>query len=61
VKRRDLIQHLTKYHCREKREGSKHSIWVNDQTGAWATVPRHVELKKSLAKDICKQLGVPRP
>jgi mRNA interferase HicA len=61
VKRRDLIQHLIEHDCREKREGSNHSIWVNDATGGWATIPRHTEIKKSLVKDISKQLRIPRP
>ncbi|MBW3573069.1 MAG: type II toxin-antitoxin system HicA family toxin [Gemmatimonadetes bacterium] len=61
MKRRDLIGHLKKHHCRLAREGSNHSIWVSGVTGAWASIPRHTDVKETLVKAICRQLGIPRP
>ena len=40
------------------REGSKHSIYVNIQSQAWAAVPRHPDINEITVKDICKRLGI---
>jgi len=46
MKRRDLLRHLQAHSCRLEREGSKHSLWINPETGAVEPVPRHVEIGK---------------
>jgi mRNA interferase HicA len=61
MKRRDLIRHLEGHACTLLREGSNHSLYASLETGAWASVPRHREIRDSLAREICKQLGIPRP
>ena len=43
------------------REGGSHSIWSNPQTGRKEAVPRHNEIKKFLARSICRNLSVPVP
>ncbi len=43
------------------REGASHSIWSNPQTGRKEGVPRHNEIKKFLARSICRNLSVPVP
>ncbi len=59
--RRALEQHLKKNGCYFHREGSNHSIWKNDNTGQRSSVPRHTEIANTLAKKICKDLGIPSP
>jgi mRNA interferase HicA len=61
MKRRDLIHHLQINRCVLVRQGSNHSIYANSITGAWASVPRHREIKKFTAESICQQLGIPLP
>lgn len=57
MKRRDLERKLRIAGCYLKREGSAHSIWLNPKTGVIETVPRHSEIKESLAKKILKSMG----
>ena len=61
MKRRDLERHLAGRGCEVLREGGGHTIWRNPATGARAPVPRHREIKPTLARVICGQLGVPLP
>jgi mRNA interferase HicA len=61
MKQRELIRHLWNNHCVLIREGSNHSIYANSITGAWASVPRHREIKKFTVQSICEQLGIPLP
>ena len=44
-----------------KREGSRHSIWENPETGVAEMVPRHNEIGNIIAKAICRKLGVSDP
>jgi hypothetical protein len=37
------------------------SIWANSQTGRKEAIPRHNEIKKYLARSICRNLSVPVP
>ena len=60
MKRKDLIQHLTRQGCRLLREGKAHSIWENPAKRLRTPVPRHSEINEFLAHKICDQLGVPR-
>ncbi len=61
MKRRDLIAHLNRHGCELDREGARHSIYANVATGHRTAVPRHREIKETVAKAICDQLQVPRP
>jgi mRNA interferase HicA len=61
VKRRDLERHLASRGCEVLREGGGHAIWRNPATSARAPVPRHREIKPTLVRAICAQLGVPSP
>jgi mRNA interferase HicA len=59
MKRRALLGHLQAHGCVLVREGASHSIWSNPQTGRKEAVPRHNEIKKHLARSICRNLSVP--
>ncbi len=61
MKRRALLQHLKKNGCEFFREGKKHTIYINRQTGRSSAVPRHTEIVDNMARKICKDLGVPGP
>ncbi|MDE2780405.1 MAG: type II toxin-antitoxin system HicA family toxin [Chloroflexota bacterium] len=59
MKRNDLLRHLVRYGCRLKREGHRHSIWTNPSNGETETIPRHTEIKDTLARKICRSLSIP--
>jgi predicted RNA binding protein YcfA (HicA-like mRNA interferase family) len=61
MKRRALLSHLQEHGCVHVREGASHSIYTNPQTGRKESVPRHTEIKKHLARSICRRLSVPIP
>lgn len=61
MKRRALLGHLQEHGCVPVREGGSHSIWRNPQTGRKEAVPRHNEIKKHLARSICRNLSLPIP
>jgi len=61
MKRRALLGHLQEHGCMFVREGASHSIWNNPQTGRKESIPRHNEIKKHLARSICRNLSVPVP
>ena len=61
MKRRNLIDHLIKEGCVLHREGAKHSVYLNQENGHIATVPRHREIEVILARKICRQLDIPIP
>jgi hypothetical protein len=61
MKRSSLLRHLRKHGCILKREGARHSLWTNPQTGAVEAVPRHGEIPNNLARKICRGLGIPDP
>jgi mRNA interferase HicA len=61
VKKRDLERHLTTHNCVLVREGARHELWENGETGERAVVPRHREIKMPTARGICRQLSVPAP
>lgn len=58
MKRQALLQHLKKHGCEFFREGKKHTVYINRQTGRSSTVPRHTEIPDNMARKICKDLGV---
>lgn len=61
MKRRDLIRHLESQGCFLRREGAKHSLYVNPAMNATTTIPRHAEINDFLARKICRDLQVPEP
>ena len=61
MKRRDLIRHLETHGCVLLREGAKHSVYLNRQTGKVSTVLRHREINDFLARKICRDLEIPEP
>jgi predicted RNA binding protein YcfA (HicA-like mRNA interferase family) len=61
VKRRELVRHLREHGCVLLREGSRHSVFVNQATRKTSTVPRHREVNDDLARKICRDLGVDPP
>ncbi|MGC9994149.1 MAG: type II toxin-antitoxin system HicA family toxin [Terriglobia bacterium] len=61
MKRRELLRHLEENGCRELREGSKHTIYVNSRKKKASAVPRHTEINDILARKICRDLEIPGP
>jgi mRNA interferase HicA len=59
MKRKKLLKYLSSNGCSLKREGSKHSWWINPKLNKRSSIPRHTEISNILAKKICKDLGVP--
>jgi predicted RNA binding protein YcfA (HicA-like mRNA interferase family) len=62
MKRRDIVHHLETAGWRFLREGSKHTVYYNENATAPAQmlieVPRHRELKERMAEKILKQAGL---
>ncbi|MDO8545167.1 MAG: type II toxin-antitoxin system HicA family toxin [Opitutaceae bacterium] len=61
MKRRELLAHMQAHGCQFLREGANHSIWVNPLTGRKEAVPRHSEIKRHLARSICRNLAIAVP
>ncbi len=61
MKRKDFIRHLERNGCEFLREGANHTVYVNRPEKKVATIPRHREIDKNLAKKICKDLGIIKP
>jgi predicted RNA binding protein YcfA (HicA-like mRNA interferase family) len=57
VKRTELIKTIEGLGCVLIRHGGKHDWYRNPTTGISQPVPRHREIKESLAKHIIKMLG----
>jgi hypothetical protein len=57
VKRVDLIKAIEGLGCEFIRHGKKHDWYRNPLTGVSQPVPRHREIKESLARHILKMLG----
>jgi predicted RNA binding protein YcfA (HicA-like mRNA interferase family) len=58
MKRLKLIQYLESHGCHLLREGGNHSLYYNPGNNSISTIPRHVEIKKFIARKICKDLGI---
>ncbi len=56
MKRRDLIVELERSGCVLLRNGAKHDIYHNPESGKSEPVPRHREVNELLAKRILKSL-----
>ena len=61
MKRSALLRHLQAHGCMALREGGNHSIWINPHSHRKEAIPRHNEIKKHLARSICRNLSVPEP
>jgi mRNA interferase HicA len=61
MKRRHLVRHLKLQGCHPDREGGRHSIFHNPSNGRCAPIPRHREIKETVARTICRQLGIEKP
>ena len=57
MKRRELERRLRDAGCRLSRHGRSHDWYVNPITGAAQAVPRHVEIRESLASSILKAMS----
>ena len=57
MKRRDLVAELERIGCVLLRNGAKHDIYHNPNTGKSEPVPRHREISDLLAKKILKPLA----
>ncbi len=58
MKRRELLRLLVRNNCHLHRHGANHDIYIHAVTSKRAPIPRHTEIKDSLARLILKQLGV---
>ncbi len=58
MKRGELIRLLVKHQCHLQRHGANHDIYINPRNGRKSPIPRHSEIKDSLAKLILKQLDI---
>ena len=59
MKRTDLIRTIEAFGCVLVRHGGKHDWYRNTKTGVSQPVPRHREIKESLARHIIKALSNP--
>jgi predicted RNA binding protein YcfA (HicA-like mRNA interferase family) len=57
MKRIDLIKIIEKMGCNLIRHGGKHDWYQNPDTKMSQPIPRHREIKESLAKHIIKMLS----
>jgi predicted RNA binding protein YcfA (HicA-like mRNA interferase family) len=56
MKRKELIRLLERNGWRLDREGGSHSVYTNGKEQEY--IPRHNEVRESLAKKIIKRLGL---
>jgi len=56
VKRIDLIRTIEELNCVLIRHGARHDWYQNPETKVAQPIPRHREIKESLAKHILKML-----
>ena len=57
MKRPDLIRMIEAFGCVLIRHGAKHDWYRNPTTGISQPVPRHREIKETLAKHVIKMLS----
>ena len=57
MKRIDLIREIEKLGCQLIRHGGKHDWYQNPETKIAQPIPRHREIKESLAKHIIRKLS----
>jgi predicted RNA binding protein YcfA (HicA-like mRNA interferase family) len=59
MKRHDLIRVIEGFGCEFVRHGGRHDWYRNPLTGVSQPVPRHREIKDSLARHIIRLLSNP--
>jgi len=59
MKRAEFLKYLRSCGCEFLREGGRHSWWHNPRLEKRSAIPRHTEINDTLARKICKDLGVP--
>ena len=59
MKRRELVRRLQEMGCVLLRNGGRHDWYQNTRTKVCQPVPRHVEIKEHLARQILKRLQDP--
>jgi mRNA interferase HicA len=47
--------------CMLAREGGRHSVWRNLDSGRMSAMPRYAEIRDLMARKICKDLGIAPP
>jgi mRNA interferase HicA len=57
VKRREFVREPVAAGRYLKRHGAAHDLYFNPRTGRTVPVPRHTEIRDTLARSIRKQLG----
>lgn len=57
MKRTDLVRAISALGCQFVRHGRKHDWYRNPSTGVSQPVPRHREIKETLAKHMLKMLS----
>ncbi len=57
MKRNKFIKYLDKNGCSLAREGGKHSLYKNTETGKMSTVPRQADKKKICVEKFVKTWG----
>ena len=58
MNRNEFVRTLVRRGCYLHRHGSRHDIYANPRNGRKAPVPRHLEIKDSLARLVERQLGI---
>jgi predicted RNase H-like HicB family nuclease len=58
---RTMIREAVELLLQAYREGANHSIHRNPANGRCAAVPRHIEVRDTVARTNSEQLGIPRP
>jgi mRNA interferase HicA len=58
MKRSEFIGEIVRKGCVLYRHGKKHDIYLNNNNGRRAPVPRHQEVKNTLCRLIRRQLGL---
>ncbi len=56
MKRVELVKTIERFGCALVRHGAKHDWYRNPSTGVSQPVPRHREIKESLARHIIRML-----
>lgn len=59
MKRNKFIRYLKENNCSLIREGSRHSLFINQKNNKKSTVSRHSDIKERLCRKICKDLEIP--
>ncbi|MGZ4822622.1 MAG: type II toxin-antitoxin system HicA family toxin [Terriglobales bacterium] len=61
MKRTDLLRHLQAHRCDLVRDSGKHTIYANRERTRFTAVPRHREINRFTARNICRDLDIPEP